>query len=230
MKRYGMTIDIDRCNGCGACMAACAVENNIPPAKAGADERKGITPIRVYRIDNGAAYPDRRTAFIPMLCQQCGHETPCAHVCPQQAVDIDPDTGIVGQMAERCLGCRYCMAACPYHARYFNWWDPEWPEGMEKTMNPNVAPRQRGVVEKCNFCHGRRHAAMEKAAAAGQKELDDADYVPACVEACPTSAIRFVDLNASAAPDGSFRILERLHTDSKIYYRSKKEWVVKRNG
>jgi len=97
-------------------------------------------------------------------------------------------------------------------------------------MNPNVAPRQRGVVEKCNFCHGWRHAAMEKAAAAGQKELDDADYVPACVEACPTSAIRFVDLNASAAPDGSFRILERLHTDSKIYYRSKKEWVVKRNG
>ena len=172
MKRYGMTIDIDRCNGCGACMVACAVENNIPPANPGADERKGITPIRVYQIDNGAAYPERRTAFIPMICQQCGHETPCAHVCPQQAVDIDPETGIVGQMPERCLGCRYCMAACPYHARYFNWWDPKWPEGMEKTLNPNVAPRQRGVVEKCNFCHGRRHAAMEKAAAAGQKELN----------------------------------------------------------
>ena len=183
----------------------------------------------MYRIDNGAEYPERRTAFIPMLCQQCGNETPCAHVCPQQAVDVDPETGIVGQMAERCLGCRYCMAACPYHARYFNWWDPAWPAGMEKTLNPDVAPRQRGVVEKCNFCHGRRHAAMEKAAAAGKKEIDPADYVPACVEACPTGAIRFVDLNASAPPPDSFRLLERLGTEPKIYYRSKKEWV-KRNG
>ena len=215
MKRYGMTIDIDRCTGCGACMAACAVENNIPPV-ASANDRKGITPIRVYRVDNGADGPARREAFVPVLCQQCGEETPCVSVCPQNAVDIDPKTGIVGQMPQRCLGCRYCMAACPYHARYYNWWDPKWPEGMEQTLNPDVAPRMRGVVEKCNFCHGRRHAAEQSGAA---------EYLPACAEACPTRAIHFVDLNAQAPAPGHFRLLERLGTEPKIYYRSRKEWV-----
>jgi len=215
MKRYGMTIDIDRCTGCGACMLACAVENNIPPVAA-ANDRKGLTPIRVYQIDNGAAGAERRMAFVPVLCQQCGEETPCVHVCPQNAVDIDPKTGIVNQMPERCLGCRYCMAACPYHARYFNWWDPKWPAGMERALNPDVAPRMRGVVEKCNFCHGRRHAA--EAASAGE-------YVPACAEACPAGAIRFVDLNAQAPEAGHFRLLERLGTEPKIYYRSKRDWV-----
>jgi molybdopterin-containing oxidoreductase family iron-sulfur binding subunit len=167
-----------------------------------------------------------------VLCQQCGEDTPCVHVCPQQAVDVDPATGIVGQMPERCLGCRYCMAACPYHARYFNWWDPAWPVGMEKTLNPDVAPRMRGVVEKCNFCHGRWHAAKQRAAAAGKKEIQPGDYVPACVEACPAGAIRFGDLNDPAGEvargaknPASFRLLEKLHTEPKIYYSSKRDWV-----
>ena len=231
-KRYGMSIDLDRCTGCGACMVACAVENNIPPAAAGATDRKGLTWIRVYPVDNGAEQPDRRHAFVPVLCQQCGHEAPCASVCPQQAVQVDPATGIVFQMPERCLGCRYCMAACPYHARYFNWWDPAWPAGMEKTLNPEVAPRMRGVVEKCNFCHGRLHEAKERAAARGESEIDPHDYIPACVEACPTGALQFGDLNdAESAPSraardkGNFRILETLGTDSKIWYRSRRDWV-----
>src|SRR5205085_12137285 len=157
--RYGMSVDVDRCTGCGACMIACAIDNNVPPGAPGANDRTGITPLRVYRVER-----DGHAAFIPMMCQQCGHETPCVSVCPQQAVEVDPATGVVGQMPERCLGCRYCMAACPYHARYFNWWDPAWPAGMEKTLNPAVAPRMRGVVEKCNFCHGRWHAAKARAA------------------------------------------------------------------
>ena len=161
--RYGMTIDVDRCNGCGSCMVACAVENNVPPAADRATDRTGLTWIRVFRIDNGVEGAGRRSAFVPVLCQHCGKDTPCVSVCPQQAVDVDPATGIVGQMPERCLGCRYCMAACPYHARYFNWWDPAWPAGMEKTLNPDVSPRMRGVVEKCNFCHGRWHAEIGRA-------------------------------------------------------------------
>ena len=231
-SRYGMTIDVDRCTGCGACMVACAVENNVSPTPAEAGDRKGITPIRVFKVANGADFPDHRAVFVPVLCQQCGEHTPCVSVCPQQAVDVDPATGVVGQMPQRCLGCRYCMAACPYHARYYNWWDPAWPAGMEKTLNPDVAPRMRGVVEKCNFCHGRYHAAKTRAAAAGKQEIDMAEYVPACVEACPAGAIHFGDLNDAATEvaheshePSSFRLLEKLGTDPKIYYRSKREWV-----
>jgi Fe-S-cluster-containing dehydrogenase component len=231
-SRYGMVIDIDRCTGCGACMVACAVENNIPPAMPKANDRTGTTWIRVYRVNNQAPFPDNRTAYIPMLCQQCGHDTPCASVCPQNAVESDPKTGIVDQVPQRCLGCRYCMAACPYHARYFNWWDPVWPPGMEKTLNPDVAPRMRGVVEKCNFCHARLHAAKAKAAVAGKREIDPADYQPACVQACPTRAIRFGDLNDKnsevsrlANSGAAFRILETLNTDPKIHYLSRRDWV-----
>jgi molybdopterin-containing oxidoreductase family iron-sulfur binding subunit len=236
-----MVVDLDRCNGCGACMVACAVEHNVPPTKPGATERTGITWMRVFEMRNGEEYPNSRSAFIPMMCQQCGEHTPCVTVCPQQAVDVDPKTGIVGQMPQRCLGCRYCMAACPYHARYFNWSDPAWPGGMEQALNPAVAPRMRGVVEKCNFCHGRLQEAEAKAAAAGEREVNPADYVPACVEACPSEAIVFGDLNDGesevarlAADRDSFRMLERLGTEPKVYYRSQRAWVremaEKRNG
>src|SRR5581483_2334169 len=212
-RRYGMVIDIDRCTGCGACMVACAAENNVPPPNPKATARTGITPMRVTPVSNGAEGADRRQAFIPMMCMQCGTDTPCEKVCPQQAVEVDEATGIVTQMPQRCLGCRYCMTACPYHARYFNWWDPEWPAGMEKTLNPGVAVRMRGVVEKCNLCHDRLHAAEDKAAMT-KSEIDPADYVPACVESCPTQAITFGDLAdpssdvSKAAHSGrSFRLL-----------------------
>ena len=228
-KRFGMVIDVDRCYGCGACMVACAVENNVPPAAPRSDERTGITPLRVYEARNGKPYPDTQPAFFPVMCQQCGDHTPCVSVCPQLAVDVDAHTGVVGQVPERCLGCRYCMAACPYHARFFNWFDPAWPTGMERTLNPGVAPRMRGVVEKCSFCHARFHAAQSKAAAEG---TDATEYTPACAEACPTAAIRFGDLadansevSQAARSPQSFRLLERLGTDAAVYYTSEREWV-----
>lgn len=226
-RRFAMLIDVDRCNGCGACMVACAVENNVPPAPPSATDRTGITPMRVYAMSNGEAFPQTGTAFVPIMCQQCGEETPCATVCPQQAVELDPETGIVFQMAQRCLGCRYCMTACPYHARYFNWHDPLWPAGMERTLNPNVAPRMRGVVEKCNFCHGRFQTARAQAASEGKR---DVGYTPACVESCPTEAISFGDLDdpgfaaETKAPE-AFRFLPRLGTEPKVYYKSKRGWV-----
>jgi len=231
-SRYGMVIDLDRCTGCGACMVACAVENNIPPAAPKATDRTGITWVRVYKVDNGLPFPENRSAYIPVPCQQCGEHTPCVSVCPQKAVEVDQASGIVAQIPVRCLGCRYCMAACPYHARYFNWWDPVWPKGMEKTLNPDVSPRMRGVVEKCNFCHERLQAAKAKAVAAGRQEIDPADYVPACVEACPAGAVTFGDLadpNSNVArlirEESTFRMLEKLGTEPKVYYRSEQGWV-----
>lgn len=216
--RYGMVIDLDRCNGCGACMVACAVENNIPPPHAQANTRTGLNWIRVFRVETAG-----RPAFVPVMCMQCGDETPCVGVCPQNAVDVDPSTGVVGQIPERCLGCRYCMAACPYQARVFNWRDPVWPAGMEQTLNPNVSARQRGTVEKCNFCHGRWHAAVEAAAHAGSR--GPVEYTPACVEACPAQAIEFGDLNgrefaARAHAAGAFRLLDTLGTGPKVHYKT----------
>lgn len=229
--RYGMVIDLDRCTGCGSCMIACASENNVPSVPQ-ASARTGLTPLLVRKVSNGEQGERRRDVFFPIMCAHCEHDTPCVKVCPQQAVEVDKATGIVMQMPQRCLGCRYCMTACPYHARYFNWWDPAWPKGMEKTLNPGVAVRMRGVVEKCNMCHGRLHAAQEKAAATGKREIDPADYAPACVEACPTGAITFGNLadpgdavSKQARSPQAFRLLARLGTEPKLYYKSKEAWV-----
>jgi molybdopterin-containing oxidoreductase family iron-sulfur binding subunit len=234
-SRYGMVIDLDLCTGCGACMVACAVENNIPPARPDTTTQTGLTWLRVYRVDNGMDHPESREAWVPIPCQQCGHHPPCESVCPQNAVETDPETGIVDQVPVRCLGCRYCMTACPYHARAFNWWDPVWPEGMERTLNPDVAPRMRGVVEKCNFCHGRLQAARARAALNGEEA--PVSYETACAGACPTKAITFGDLAdpssavAQLVAEGkTFRLLERLGTDPKVHYLTERPWVRRAAG
>jgi len=216
--KYAMVIDLDRCEGCGDCVVACALENNVPPPAPKATTRTGLNWLRVFRLEAAG-----RDVFLPMPCMQCGDETPCQSVCPQKAVEFDPATGIVGQIAERCLGCRYCMAACPYQSRVFNWHDPKWPAGMELTLNPTVSVRQRGTVEKCNFCHGRWHSAREKAALAGER--GPVAYTPACSEACPAQAITFGDLNnrefaAATASKECFRLLDSLGTGPKVFYKT----------
>lgn len=228
--RLGMVVDLDRCTGCGACMVACAAENNVPPTPSG-DSAKAVTWMRVYRAAPGRDAGARDVAFVPVPCQHCDRDTPCVSVCPQTAVELDRATGIVSQIPPRCLGCRYCMAACPYHARYFNWWDPVWPTGMEQTLNPDASARMRGVVEKCNFCQGRLQAAQDRAAAAGRPDPAPA-YLPACAEACPNQAIRFGNLADSASlvsklakDPRSFRLLEKLGTEPKVHYLSERAWV-----
>jgi len=227
--RYGMVVDLDRCTGCGACAVACAVENNVPPAAERATARNGIAWLRVERVAEPAG---GGAAYVPMLCQQCGEKTPCAAVCPQNAVEVDAGSGIVAQVPVRCLGCRYCMAACPYHARSFNWWDPEWPGRLTETLNPDVSTRTRGVVEKCTLCAHRLQDARQAQAVEGGDGETPAVYLPACAEACPADALTFGNLadaqsevSRLARLPGSFRLLERLGTGAAVYYRTQRDWV-----
>ena len=229
--RYAMTIDLDKCTGCGSCMVACAVEHNVPVPPAAAAENRGLTWLRIYRVDDGRDHPEHRSVCVPIPCQQCEH-APCIHVCPVTAVQLDESTGVIGQIPTRCMGCRYCMAACPYHARYFNWFDPEWPQGMDDTLNPDVSPRMRGVAEKCNFCHGRLDRARELASAEGRPTSEPVSYTPACVEACPHGAITFgnrldeaSEVAILAKSPEAFKLLEGLGTGPGVTYLSSEPWV-----
>jgi molybdopterin-containing oxidoreductase family iron-sulfur binding subunit len=231
--RWGMVIDVDKCDGCGDCILACQAENNIPPNQDPQDRLRSLNWLTVYELDNGKKYPDNETTYLLRPCMQCGYP-PCVSVCPVIATDKNEEGGIVSQIFPRCIGCRYCMAACPYHARYFNWHDPVWPEGMEKTLSPHTSVRPRGVVEKCHFCHHRFMYAKDANRVAGKDPLDieDGQYTTACSDACTSGAIKFGDLENPdhevyhlARSKYAFRLLERLHTEPQVYYISKREWV-----
>jgi Fe-S-cluster-containing dehydrogenase component len=242
-----MVIDLDKCTGCGSCMVACMAENNVPFKKDETNKRDSITWMTVYQLTNGKPFPDNDICYLPRPCMHCegshGH-SPCVSVCPATATDYSTDTGIVSQIYTRCFGCRYCMAACPYHARYFNWWDPVWPAGMEEMLSPDVSVRMRGIVEKCSFCYHRYQRARDKAHLEGRRVLEEDEYQTSCTQACPAGAITFGDLNnpdhkvhQMVKPDSAhggrpqephaFRLLERLGTNPKVYYLSSREWVRK---
>lgn len=237
VKKFGMVIDLDKCTGCGACMVACMAENNVPFKEDESKKLDSITWLRVYKLTNGKPFPDADICYLPRPCQHCGGigdhgHSPCVSVCPSTATDYNKETGIVSQIYTRCFGCRYCMAACPYHARYFNWWDPVWPDGMEKYLSPNVSVRMRGIVEKCSFCFHRYQIAKDKAYYEGRDELEENEYQTACTQACPANAITFGDLNNPEhavyelkKDKNAFRLLERLQTNPKVYYLSSREWV-----
>jgi molybdopterin-containing oxidoreductase family iron-sulfur binding subunit len=248
-KKFGMVIDLDKCTGCGSCMVACMAENNVPFREDETDKLLSITWMRVYKLTNHKPFPDTDICYLPRPCMHCeashGH-SPCVSVCPATATDYDMNTGIVSQIYTRCFGCRYCMAACPYQVRLFNWYDPVWPEGMERMLSPNVSVRMRGVVEKCSFCFHRYQLARERVYYEGRQELQEDEYQTACTQACPAKAITFGDLNNPdhavtqiARPDHkhegrsknprAFRLLERLGTNPKVYYTSSREWI-RRSG
>ena len=242
--RWGMAIDLDKCTGCGACMVACQAENNIAPAPDASNKLRALNWLVVFELNNGKAFPQREVAYLPRPCQQCATQ-PCATVCPVVATERNEEGGIVSQIYPRCIGCRYCMAACPYHARYFNWQDPVWPQGMEKTLTPDVSTRPRGVVEKCSFCHHRFMQDKDIVRIEGQdifvkgadgkrhSSIPEDGYITSCAEACPNGAIVFGDLNnpehlvhkLTKDNPNAFRLLERLGTDTAVYYLSKREWV-----
>ena len=234
--RYGMVIDLDKCTGCMACSVACQEENNIPFREDETNKVRSITWMEIYKLDNGKPYPKHRQAYLPRLCLHCDSSPypPCTFVCPVNATQRNEETGLVNHIPVRCIGCRYCISACSYHARYFNWWDPKWPKPMEEMLTPDVSTRMRGVVEKCTMCVHRLQLAKDRAFVEGRRELEEGEYVPACVEACPAKAMTFGNLLDSHSEVAklsksrqAFRLLERLGTEPKVYYLSSQDWIHK---
>ena len=119
MALWGMVIDLDRCTGCQACVMACKAENNIPAVGAKEAARGRIISWMQVLTEEDEEHPGEKMRFLPRPCLQCD-DPPCTKVCPVYATYRNPE-GIVAQIYARCIGCRFCMAACPYNAKYFNW-------------------------------------------------------------------------------------------------------------
>ena len=166
MALWGMVIDLDRCTGCQACVMACKAENNVPAVGADEAKRGRVISWMQALTETDEEHHASKTRFIPRPCLQCD-DPPCTKVCPVYATYRNPE-GIVAQIYARCIGCRFCMAACPYNAKYFNWhsYQKEAPG-----QNPDVSLREKGVVEKCTFCHHRLQKARERALAE-KREFD----------------------------------------------------------
>ncbi len=227
MPIWGMVIDLDRCTGCGGCMAACKVENNVqvvPPGEA--LKGRGMHWLTILSRTEGE-YPDVEAVLQPDLCMMCD-DAPCTKVCPVHAT-YRGAYGLVAQIYPRCIGCRYCMAACPYTVKFFNWTAGEEGVNLSSSLNPDVSVRPKGVVEKCTFCYHRLQKAKERVRAE-QREIAGGDYVPACVEMCPAKAMTFGDLDDGESPVSRLaasrrasQLLEHLGTEPKVYYLSKRD-------
>jgi len=216
---FGYGLDISRCIGCRRCVYACVEENNqsrdpqIHWIRVLEFEREAV--VRGIDLEEGNPYyehdqvPAEGKLYLPVACQHC-EDSPCAKVCPTGATWQEPD-GIVVIDYDWCIGCRYCMAACPYGARHFNWGEPNLPA---EEVNPDMhilgnRPRARGVVEKCSFCIQRTRQGR----------------YPACVEICPVGARKFGNL---LDPDSEIRYLMKnkrtfvlkseLRTHPKFFY------------
>jgi len=210
---FGYAINISKCRGYRDCVHACVRENNL-----GRDTQY----VRVIEMPKGsldlnqgdhyydpAEVPHEGHYYLPTQCMHCDNP-PCVKACPIEATWMEPD-GIVVVDYDWCFGCRYCMAACPYQARHFNWGSPQLPP---EEINPDThylgnRPRPRGVVEKCHFCIQRTREGRQ----------------PACQEACPTGARIFGNLLDPGSEiryvlehKAVFRLKEDLGTEPKFWY------------
>ena len=190
--KWEMSIDLNRCNGCGACVTACYAENNLPVM--GRDQVAKGREMSWVRINRYVAFHEEggeirtEVAFMPMMCQQCGN-APCESVCPSLAT-YHTREGLNAMVYNRCVGTRYCANNCTYKVRRFNWFDPEFEGDLNWQLNPAVSTRRRGVMEKCTFCVHRIREAKDKARDENRK-VRDGEMVTACQQACPSKAIEF---------------------------------------
>jgi molybdopterin-containing oxidoreductase family iron-sulfur binding subunit len=227
---WGMGVDIDRCTGCQACVLACQAENNLPiNEEEHFLQGRAFEWIRVERYWEGE-YPNIKARYIPILCQHCDN-APCEPVCPVYAT-YHNDQGMNVQVYNRCVGTRYCANGCPYQVRFFNYWEPVWPETLRNQLNPDVTVRSRGVMEKCSFCIQRIRRVRLQAKSDG-RGVRDGEIQPACVQACPTDALVFGDLNDPTSRVSKLRnnrrsyllLNDTLRTEPNVYYLARVETV-----
>jgi molybdopterin-containing oxidoreductase family iron-sulfur binding subunit len=241
---WGMTVNLNTCTGCNACVIACQSENNIPVVgKSEVMRRREMHWIRIDRYfatndrkeeDRALVYTDNPSVmFQPLMCQHCDN-APCENVCPVNAINHSSE-GINQQIYNRCMGTRYCANNCPYKVRRFNWFAYYDNENFNynftmnsdlgrMVLNPDVTVRARGVMEKCSFCMQRIQAA--KLVAKGENRgIKDGDVVTACQQACPANSITFGNMNDPESAvskvikgDLSYRLVELLNTNNSVYY------------
>lgn len=214
---WGMSVDLNACTGCGACVIACGVENNVPVVgKSEVARFHDMHWLRIDRYFSGDDYNNPDVVFQPMMCQHCDN-APCENVCPVNATNHSTEG--LNQMAyNRCIGTRYCANNCPFKVRRFNWADYTGADSFANNqdqvvvgklspsvhdmnddlsrmvLNPDVTVRSRGVMEKCSFCVQRLQEGKLNAKKAG-RPLEDSDIQTACQQACPADCFTFGNVN-----------------------------------
>jgi molybdopterin-containing oxidoreductase family iron-sulfur binding subunit len=245
--KWGMSVDLNACNGCGACVVACNAENNV--AIVGKPEVLRGHEMHWLRIDKyfSGDMENPKVVFQPLMCQHCDN-APCENVCPVAATNHSSE-GLNQMTYNRCIGTRYCANNCPFKVRRFNWADytgadsfPDNQEGVvndvvlnmnddltRMVLNPDVTVRSRGVIEKCSFCVQRLQAAKLDAKK-DARPMVDSDIKVACQQSCPTNAITFGNANDKHSaitkvrvdnPNRSFYVLEQLHVLPNVTYLAK---------
>jgi len=230
---WGMSVDLNACTGCNACIVACSIENNVPVV--GKEEVLMGREMHWIRIDRYYRGEESDPDFVsmPVMCQHCDN-APCETVCPVIAT-MHNDEGLNVMTYNRCVGTRYCANNCPYKVRRFNFWQyTDYRTGphdghkrvapLELVLNPDVTTRTRGVMEKCTFCVARIRNAKEEARSKG-RPLQDGEMKTACQQTCPAQAIQFGDRNDPNAEIAqswkdprAYGLLEDLNTDPSVRY------------
>jgi molybdopterin-containing oxidoreductase family iron-sulfur binding subunit len=225
--KWAMSIDLNTCIGCNACLLACNAENNIPVV--GKDQIAKSREMHWIRIDTyyKGALDNPEFSHMPVPCMQCEH-APCELVCPVEATLHDHE-GLNLQVYNRCVGTRFCSNNCPYKVRRFNflWYADYKTPSLKPMYNPDVTVRWRGVMEKCTYCI-QRISRVRITAEKGNRRIQEREIQTACQQACPANAIVFGDLNA---PDSTvaklkahpldYSMLGELNTRPRTTYLAK---------